>query len=494
MILIKAANIIDGTGKPAYRADILIKGGLISAIGNFSPKTASVVIDGLGRTVTPGFIDAHSDSDHYLTLLSDPQQEDSVRQGVTTIIGGHCGSSLAPLFYGSLKSIRKWGDPDTVNVDWHTVKEFRAMLRTRGIGVNFATLIGHSTVRRDLIGESFRDLTDPELDVFLATIRKGMNDGARGLSTGLGYVHASHVSYAEVRKLVSVAQKLGGVYTTHLRNEREGVAESVREVLAVAKDTGARTVISHLRPFRGNENEFRRALAAIDQGPSGAYFDVSPFAFSILPLYTLLPDWAQYGGFEEMLALLYDDLQRPRILAELKASAADLASYRIVDAKGAGALVGKTLKDFAGSRDLSSIPEALLALMERTRMKGLLEAENIDGSLLNDLLFHPKALIGSNAASFGEIRSGIRTERSTQTFSRFLELAHERGVSPEDAIARLTSVPAKAFGLEKRGVITEGAAADIVIHKDAAIEHVLVNGSFVLRDKQTLRELPGTFV
>ncbi len=493
MILIKAANIIDGTGKPAYRADILIKGGSISAIGNFSPKTASVVIDGLGRTVTPGFIDVHSDSDHYLTLLNDPGQEDSIRQGVTTIIGGHCGSSLAPLFYGSLKSIRKWGDPDTVNVDWHTVREFRGLLKKRGIGVNFATLIGHSTVRRDLIGDAIRDLTDPELDVFLATIRKAMHEGARGLSTGLGSVHAIHVSYSEVRKLVSVIAKLGGVYATHLRSERDGIAESVREVLAVAKDTGARTVISHLRPFRGNEDEFRRALAVIDQAPAGTYFDVSPFAFSILPFYTLLPDWAQYGGFEEMLGLLYDDLQRPRILAELKASVSDLAAYRIVDAKGAPSVIGQTLKEFAESRNLSVL-DGFVALMKRTKMKGMLQAQNIDEPMLTELLFHSKALIGSNAASFGEIRSGVRTDRSTQTFSRFLELARQRGLAPEESIARLTSVPAKAFGLEKRGVIAEGAAADLVITKDAAIEHVLVNGSFVMRDQQIVHELPGALV
>ena len=196
MILIKNISIIDGTGKPAFRADILIKDDKISAIGVFPNKQADTVIDGLGLTATPGFIDVNNDSDHYLGLFTNPSQDDFLLQGVTTIIGGQCGSSLAPLLYGSLKSIRKWTGANEVNVDWRTIGELKNTLRRVGIGVNFATLIGHSTVRRDLIGEEIRDLTETETDIFRHAIERAMKDGALGFSTGLGYAHSRNVSYS----------------------------------------------------------------------------------------------------------------------------------------------------------------------------------------------------------------------------------------------------------------------------------------------------------
>src|SRR3989344_8027237 len=159
MTLIKNVQVFDGTGKSSFRSDIMVKGDRIAAIGNFPNKKADVVIDGLGFTATPGFIDANTDSDHYLSLFSNPLQEDFLRQGVTTIIGGQCGSSLAPLLYGHLDSIRKWTDTGKFNVSWHELGEFLALLEKQPLGVNFGTLVGHSTIRRDLTGEEVRTLT-----------------------------------------------------------------------------------------------------------------------------------------------------------------------------------------------------------------------------------------------------------------------------------------------------------------------------------------------
>lgn len=492
MILIKSATIIDGTGKPAYRADVLIKDDRISAIGNFSPKAASDVIDGLGMTLTPGFIDVNTDSDHYLTLFNNPEQQDFLMQGVTTIIGGHCGSSLAPLFYGSLKSVRKWGDISQINVDWHSVKELKQILQKNGLGINFATLVGHSTVRRDLIGEEFRDLTDSETDIFKNTLEQGMKDGALGLSTGLSSVHAGHVSYSEIRKLLSVVMKQKGVYTTHLRDEKEGILESIREIAEIAQEINVPTIISHLRPIIGHEFHFNEALAILEPGKSAQniYFDANPFDFSILPLYTLLPGWARHGELEEMLSLLYQPDQREHILNDLKASDINFSEISIAEAKNNPAIAGQTLKTFSETRGLS-LPEGLLSLMEITKLQALLTYKNINAELLTELLFHPKALIGSNAASFRDSDHNMRMERSTGTFNRFLTLAAERGISLEIAISRITSVPAKILGLQKRGVIAEGAIADIAISKDGKIRHVLVNGSFAVRDGTLSGQKPG---
>ncbi len=493
MILIKSATIIDGTGKPAYRADVLIKNDRISAIGTFSAKAANTVIDGLGMTLTPGFIDVDTDSDHYLTLFSNPEQQDFLLQGVTTIIGGHCGSSLAPLLYGSLKSVRKWGNTDQMNVDWHTVKELKQTLQKKGLGVNFATLIGYSTIRRDLIGDEIRDLTDAELDVFRNAMGQGMREGALGLSTGLSSAHASHVSYSEIKKLVAAIAKKKGIHATHLRDEKSGIAESVKEVAAIAEETGATTIISHLRPITGYEDQFTQALAVLDNDHPHVYFDANPSDFSILPLYTLLPNWVRYGSLEEMASFLYDPAQRARILKEIGESDINFSEISILDAKDTPAIAGKTLKEFSEARELS-LPEGVVALMETTRLKALLRHRNINTALLAELLFHPKALISSNAASFGNAEQNMRSERSTDTFQKFLALATERGIAPEAAIARVTSIPAKLLGLQKRGIIAEGAFADLVLRKDGAIRAVLVNGVFAIRDGEATMQKPGAIL
>src|SRR3989344_2580012 len=282
-LLIKGVQVVDGAGRPPYKADVLIQKNIISAIGNLKRRRARKEIDGLGNYLTPGFIDINTDSDHHLTLFTDPSQSDFTNQGVTTSIGGHCGASLAPLLYGTLESIRKWVDPTEINVNWHTVGELLKTLDKLPLGVNFATLVGHSTIRRALVGESNRRLTQKELAVFQKILEQSLDEGAYGLSTGLGYVHGRLASDRELRALVKVVADAGGVYTTHLRNETDELLESVKETVRVAKSTGAKTIISHLRPLKGSENQFDEALKLLEKSSASAsvYFDISPYATSI---------------------------------------------------------------------------------------------------------------------------------------------------------------------------------------------------------------------
>src|SRR3989338_9672270 len=177
-LLIKGVQIVDGTGRPQFKGDIFIKDKKISAIGPFGGKSADAVIDGLGAFAAPGFIDVNTDSDHPLTLFSNPSQREFLLQGVTTVIGGHCGASLAPLLYGTLESIRKWADPTEININWHTVGELLKTLDKLPLGVNFATLAGHSTIRRALVGESNRRLTQKELAVFQKILEQSLDEGA----------------------------------------------------------------------------------------------------------------------------------------------------------------------------------------------------------------------------------------------------------------------------------------------------------------------------
>lgn len=492
MTLIKSGQIIDGTGKPAFKADILIKDDRISAIGSFPNTKAETTIDGLGLTAVPGFIDVNTDSDHYLGLFTNPSQKDFLLQGVTTVIGGQCGSSLAPLMYGSLKSIRKWADIDQINVDWLTVAELKRTLQRLRLGVNFATLAGHSTIRRDIIGEEVRDLTASEVDVFKNALEQAMKEGALGLSTGLGYAHSQYVPYSEIKRLAAAVAKRGGVYTTHLRDEREQIVASVKETLEVAKETGAPAVISHLRPLIGFETQFREALQLIESGldKMNVYFDVNPFNVSIAPIYTLLPSWARQGNLETMLETISDETHRQRLIGEFSKSGVNFEELVIAEARGNKAVVGKTLKEFSDARGLK-IHDGLLNLMEITRMKSLLFHKNINLELLTETIFNPRSLIGSNSASLPESSSMLKPERTTGTFSQYLKIVLSKNVPLEEAIKKITLVPAKVFNIQKRGALTEGWFADLAMLKDGKAVNVIVNGKLAVQDGKETGTLAG---
>ena len=492
MILIKNTNIIDGTGKPPFKGDILIKDDRISAIGSFPNMKAETIIDGFGLTVVPGFIDPSATSDHYLSLFSNPSQKDFLLQGVTTIIGGQCGSSLAPLLYGSLKSIRKWTATDLININWSSVAELKNTLNRLRLGINFATLAGHSTMRRDLIGEEIRDLTVSELEVFKNSLSQAMKDGALGLSTGLGYNHSRAVSYSEIKNLLGAVSKNKGVYATHLRNEKEGIIDSVKETIAMSEETGVPAIISHFRPIINFEKQFKEALALIDAhlNKGNVFFQVNPFNTSIVPIYTLLPVWAKNGPLESMMETIASDLHRPKILEELSSSGIEFDKLIIAEARDNQYIIGKTLKEFSESRGLDA-HNGLLALMEITGMKSLLFYRNINSAVLLETLFHQRSLIGSNSASLLESQLALKPERSANTFPEFFKIVSSRNIPLEEAVKKITLIPAKIFGLQKRGAIADGWFADLVMLKDGQAVNVIVNGQFAVQDGKLTGKLAG---
>jgi N-acyl-D-aspartate/D-glutamate deacylase len=482
MILIKSAQILDGSGKPPFRADVLIKDDKISALGTFSARKADQIIDGLGCYLAPGFIDVNTDSDHYLSLFTYPSQSDFLLQGVTTIIGGHCGASLAPLIYGTLESIRKWTDISRINVDWHTAAEFFKVLNRRPLGVNFGTLVGHTTIRRALIGDDLRDLTISELDVFVHIVEQALKEGALGLSSGLGYAHARRTPYQEIKTLVQVAARYGGVYATHLRDERNGLLASVSETIKVGRETGAKILISHLRPIIGFENDFETALDILDAANEqlDIHFDSYPFDTSLIPIYTLLPFWAQNGGLEVMLENIRSEHVKERILKELPPLPED--ALRISQAPGTEYLAGKTLGEYARNYDLP-LSQALLQLMEVTRLRASVLYKNINGELAIKALMRDPALVASNGASVSPEDRILKHERFVGTFPKFLEIVSSRKIMPlELAIKKLTSVPAKKFGFKNRGLVKEGYFADLVLLRENKPYCVFVNGQPAVKE------------
>lgn len=491
--LIKNAQVIDGSGGPAFKADIFIRNNMIVEVGDLKRQSADKVIQATGLVVTPGFIDVATSSDHYLTLFSNPDQQDFLLQGVTTTLAGMCGSSLAPLLYGGLESVRKWGNVLAVNVDWHTTKEFFDVLARQKIGVNFGTLVGHSTVRRALIGETLRDLTEGELQVFQEILLGSLADGARGLSTGLGYAHSVGTPYYEIKRLVTILKNKNGVYATHLRSDGFGLLDSVKELISIAKETGVTSCITHMHPRMGFETDYMEALKLIEKNASEAdvYFTIFPFETSHVPIYSLLPTWAKNGGLEVMLTHLENDAERRELLRDM--APLHTKEISIAYVQNHEYLGGKSLHEFAEARNVEPL-EGLLMLMKISRLRAVLSYRNLDYPLVVRALAHPRSLIGSSASSYppGE---GIG-ERGA-TFPAFLEIAlSEKLMSLEAAIQKITSVPAKKYHILRRGLIKNGYFADLTLFSTDTsnkikIKQVLVSGELVVLEGELLNGTSG---
>jgi N-acyl-D-amino-acid deacylase len=485
-LLIKNVHILGGSREFPDLSDVFVSDDKISAMGTFTNKKADETIDGQGAYLSPGFIDVNTDSDHYLTLFDHPGQEDFLKQGVTTIFGGMCGSSLAPLLYGTLESVRKWGcSENKINVDWHTMREFLATLDKRPLALNFGTIVGHSTIRRAIVGDAIRDLTRNELNVFSETLKSALAEGGFGLSTGLSYVHERKTPYAELRTLVQATQKMGGLYATHLRDlTSKGLAASIEETIKLVKETGVSSLINHFVPLRNTKGEYEKALEAIDALPAECdlHFDLYPFASTLVPLYLFLPVWAQTGPLEVMLANVKDEWLLPRIKREM--DPINEVSFVVAQAPGNDILVGKSLKEIKEMYDLKDARDALLRLMQTTGMRGIVLYRNLDMALIKKAIVHKRSLIASNAPSFAVMpfTRQLKSERTTATFTKFLSLAeHEKLLPLHDAIRKITFEPARKFGLTGRGEIKEGNVADLACFKSGEIKFTIVGGKVVMK-------------
>lgn len=510
-VLIKNAIIIDGSKGNKYKADVAVSGGKIEKIKkDISKNRAKKVIDAEGLYLTPGFIDLNNHSDTYLTLFTIPSQESLLRQGITTILGGNCGSSLAPLVSAdNLKTIQKWADITQINLNWLTFKEFINTLEKIKIGVNFASLVGHSTLRRGLIGDEFRELKPKEMKIMAEMLKTAMKQGAFGLSTGLVYSHAKMATIKEIIELAKIVKSFNGLYTTHVRGEAEELIPAIEETIEVAKKTGVNTEILHLKAMGKNHwPSMKKAIelidSAVDNKKADINFDIYPYTITGSVLYILLPDWVAEGGKIQLLKRLKDPAIKERVIKEMQEKKPyEYNHVTIAMSPINKSFIGKTIIEIAQAQGVST-EEAIInmLLISEGRVSVFLDTlseENVKMGIVNSLGFIASDGVGYNA-DYYRIKNDMVHPRCFGAFPRFLSKYVERGhvINWEEAIYKITFGPAKKLGLEKRGLVKRGYWADLVLinpnkiidkatfenpyQYPEGIEHVLVNGELVVEN------------
>lgn len=506
-IIIKNGTIIDGTGKKMFLGDVGIKENKIKEIGNLQNEHAGKIIDAKGKYVSPGFVDINNHSDTYWRIFLNPQLQSLVYQGITTIVGGNCGSSLAPLTSKEIiQTIQKWTDIDSVNLNWLSMEEFFKDLEKRKLAVNFATLTGHATLRRGIVQDEMRNLSEEELMFVNKMLEKSLRDGSLGFSTGLVYTHAKMASKGEIVKIARTVKKMGGVYTTHVRGESKELVQAVKEALDIAKESGVNLQISHLKAIgKKSWPLFEKTLKMIEKSSEegvNVNFDVYPYTVTGSVLYVLLPDWVAEGGKRVMLHRLRDKTIREKLLREMQEDAFDYSKVVVSISPLDKTLNRKKIVDIAEAQG-KTVEETIIDILIASKGRVITMMDVLSEKNVIKALAHPLSIISTNGAGYDtrHKNSGEMVHpRNFGSFPRVLAryVKEKKILSWEEAIHKMSGKPAEKFDIRKRGTIKEGNFADVIVIdpdniRDLAtpenpyqyskgIDAVIVNGKLVLND------------
>ena len=513
-LLIKNANVIDGTGQPGQVLDVAVQG---DEIVNVAPKvnsTAETVIDANGKILCPGFVDLQNHSDSYWQIFDNPQLHSLISQGYTTILVGNCGASLAPLLtHEALYSLQKWHNLEGINVNWVSYSEFIEELSRKRFACNIASLVGYSTLRRAIVGDQIRSLSNRELDSLKIALRESLEAGAFGMSSGLSYAHEIIISELELFELAKIIKSSGGLFSIHLRSEGDEIIEALDEALDIAKNTGVNLKISHLKvKNEHNWEKFPEVVSLIDtaymQGTQ-VHFDLYPYDIMWQPLYSYLPKWAIEGGRTIMLKHFADPVQKNKILMYLNNLGVKFSEVRVASTASKLSFTGKTIGQIAKNLECSS-EQAVLHLIQNGGSEVLVFEKDMDMEQVEQLTLHPLSFISTDGAGFSNLPSGggLVHPRSFGSATKFLSDIRKKSSLPlETAIKKLSGGPAKKMGLKKRGEIKIGNFADLVIFDEQkiagkatyenpyllseGIDYVFVNGKAALAQGQLTGQLPG---
>jgi N-acyl-D-amino-acid deacylase len=469
-IVIRGGLIVDGTGAPGYQGDIGIAGNRIVSVGRGSLDGART-LEASGHVVSPGFIDLHSHAD--FTLEGCPDATTQLHQGVTTLVTGNCGWSPFPISdKDRLKDWTAFLEPE-LSWDWTDLKGFSAVAAALRPRVNIMYQVGHSALRLAAMGDADRTPTADELSRMAELLREAGDQGAVGFSTGLIYAPGSFSDNTEVQVLASAAAEKGLLYSTHLRNETGGLLAAVAEAIAVAEETGVRLEISHLKVMgRAHWGTVRKALDLIDEARQRGVdvtADVYPYTASSTTLSSRLPSWALDGGKTMLLERLQHHATRKRIADEVTAR-----FDRDIDPEGVlladlpqgrySRFVGHSIAAI-GRADGTGPAEAMLRVLEHHEVAVSITNHAMSEEDMTAVLRHPQVSVASDGMILKTSGNGRPHPRSFGTFARVLgRYVRDEGVlTLEDAIRKMTSLPASRINDKERGVLAEGTVADIAV-------------------------------
>ncbi len=517
-LVARGGTILDGTGAPAFAADIGVEGDAITAIGEIPTGQAEHVINARGLHVAPGFIDIHSHSDG--SIIAYPTADSRALQGVTTELTGNCVWSAAPLPPSGVDERRAELRDSGVEPEWTDVASFLTRLERDGISVNQALLLGQGSLRENEIGLADRPLTHGELTNVLLAVEQGMDQGAFGLSTGLEYTPGRYTPTGEIVAMARVVARRGGLYASHVRNEEEHLLEAVDEAIAIGRAADVRVEVSHLKA--AGRAQWRLQGGALDLIESArrqgvdVLADAYPYTAYSTGLTIFFSAAALEGGNRALVARLRSG-ERARLRDEVAARVRvepgdyDLIVISSVRGEANGRFVGRNLYEIAEAWKVEPI-DALLRLIEEEEGAVSFIGHGMSEANVEMVLDHPLVMVGSDGSAMAPVGKAAATRPHPRSYGAFARvLAHyvrEREVlSLPEGVKKMTSMPADHIGLRDRGLIARGKRADLVVfdaasvrdvasfddpHRYAAgISDVIVNGTPVVSNGQHTGARPG---
>jgi len=518
-LVVRGGLLLDGTGLPAYPADVGIVADRIAAVGVISAEQGRRVLEVTGLHVCPGFIDIHSHSDGEILLY--PTADSRVRQGITTELTGNCGGSAAPLGGAGAEADRRSYREQGIEATWTGVASYCDFLDRTGVSINQALLVGQGTIRTNAIGNVDRRLTPDELAAVIRAVEEAMDEGAFGLSTGLEYTPGRYTPTGEIVAMARVVGRRGGLYASHIRNEETTLLEAIDEAIAIGRESGTRVQISHLKASgRANWSKQQGALdliASARRDGVAVLADAYPYTAYSTGLTILLSAAALEGGTFDLMTRLKDTAWRPRMRREVEEQMArELGDYALiviarVKTPGNQGVVGRNIKEIAAAWGVEPV-DAVLRLIEQEEGSVSIIGHGMSPENVETVLRHPLVMVGSDGSAMAPVGRAAQARphpRSYGAFARVLAyyVRDRRAIDLAQAVRKMTSMPADQMGLADRGRLARGKKADLVVFdparvKDEAtfeqphqyasgIPHVVVNGVAVVENGRHTGARPG---
>jgi N-acyl-D-amino-acid deacylase len=527
-VLIKNGQIIDGSGQPSYVGDIAINADTIAAIGNLKNAKGRQEIDATGLVVAPGFINMLSWATE--SLIEDGKSQSDIRQGVTLEVFGE-GWSMGPVTDASIKAIREIGYGNIVyDFEWETLGEYLEFLTKKGVSPNVASFVGATTLRINTVGFEDRAPTDEEMEQMKSMVKKAMEEGALGIGSSLIYAPAFYASTEELIELCKVASAYDGMYISHMRSEGNQLLKSLDELIRIADKANIRAEVYHLKMAgKDNWNKFDAVVSKIDSARAAGLditTDMYTYTAGGTGLNATMPPWVQEGGYEKWAERLQDPKIRKQLIKEMTTPTNEWENYMMaVESYDDMLLVGfknDSLKYLTG-KSLAEVAEMRKTSPEETAMDLVIQ----DGSRVGTIFFlmseeNVKKQLALPYMSFGSDEESSAPEgvfleasnhpRAYGNVARLLGkyVRDEKVISLEEAIYKLTTLPATNLKIKKRGALKTGYFSDVVLFNPKTIQdhatfekpqqfstgmvHVFVNGVQVLKDGDHTGALPGQVV